>query len=402
MSTLESATVDELATRRELVSTADRLVPVLAEYADEGERLRRLPDPTVSALRDSGMFSLAVPRRYGGHGAGLRTTLEVTERLAHGDASAAWVAMVLTGGAYMAGMLDEQGRAEIWGVDAHSVIVGSLIPRGSGYRTADGGLLISGQWPWVSGAHAADWAAVAVNVIDEERNLVEPVVALVPAHQLTIQDTWHTAGMAATGSNTLCGEQVAVPAHRVLSIAGVLASSYADARPDEPYLRTPLSSLAALPLVGPMIGMASRALELTLETAKHKTMSLSVYETLAASPSAQLAVAEAATDIDSAQLHAHRAADDVDTRVAEHRDLTILDRARVRMDTGIAAIRCRQAVELLLSVTGAGAFALSNPVQRIWRDLGAASRHAACNPSLSKEIYGRALLGIEEQPSFLV
>jgi hypothetical protein len=34
---------------------------------------------------------------------------------------------------------------------------------------------------------------------------------------------------------------------------------------------------------------------------------------------------------------------------------------------------------------------------RFWRDLATASRHAAVSSSLSRELYGRALLGIEEQ-----
>ena len=37
-----------------------------------------------------------------------------------------------------------------------------------------------------------------------------------------------------------------------------------------------------------------------------------------------------------------------------------------------------------------------NPLQRIWRDIGMAARHAGLSPAIGAEVYGRALLGIEE------
>ncbi|MFD9661460.1 hypothetical protein ACFWAY_07465 [Rhodococcus sp. NPDC059968] len=44
-------------------------------------------------------------------------------------------------------------------------------------------------------------------------------------------------------------------------------------------------------------------------------------------------------------------------------------------------------------------FAQVNPLQRIWRDLETSSRHAFVNVNINQEIYGRALLEIEEQVS---
>jgi alkylation response protein AidB-like acyl-CoA dehydrogenase len=81
---------------------------------------------------------------------------------------------------------------------------------------------------------------------------------------------------------------------------------------------------------------------------------------------------------------------------------TVAERARVRMDAAVAATRSREAVDRLVSVSGASAFALTNPLQRIWRDLGTASRHGVVNPDLGREIYGRSLLSIAEQPTFII
>jgi alkylation response protein AidB-like acyl-CoA dehydrogenase len=53
-------------------------------------------------------------------------------------------------------------------------------------------------------------------------------------------------------------------------------------------------------------------------------------------------------------------------------------------------------------VHGAGSFAEANPLQRIWRDLEVCSRHAVVNAEISKELYGRALLGVQEQVTALI
>jgi 3-hydroxy-9,10-secoandrosta-1,3,5(10)-triene-9,17-dione monooxygenase len=59
-------------------------------------------------------------------------------------------------------------------------------------------------------------------------------------------------------------------------------------------------------------------------------------------------------------------------------------------------------MELLLTVGGAAGMALTNPLQRHWRDLETAARQPTINTGLSREIYGRAIVGSTEQVSFMV
>jgi hypothetical protein len=44
-------------------------------------------------------------------------------------------------------------------------------------------------------------------------------------------------------------------------------------------------------------------------------------------------------------------------------------------------------------VRGASAFAESNPIQRVWRDLDMASRHGLLGGEVPHETFGRALVG---------
>jgi hypothetical protein len=48
----------------------------------------------------------------------------------------------------------------------------------------------------------------------------------------------------------------------------------------------------------------------------------------------------------------------------------------------------------LVSVGGASAFAEASPIQRMWRDVNLASRHAMLATAPDLEIYGRTLLGV--------
>ncbi|MER5787869.1 acyl-CoA dehydrogenase family protein [Streptomyces sp. NPDC001980] len=393
------APADEAGVRAELSATAAKLVPILAGQAQESEQLRRVSDDTARALREGGMFRLGTPRVFGGFGAGVRTSMEVTAELARGDASAAWIAMIYTGGGLVASLMDERARQEVWGQDPDVAVAASLTPSGSAVAAEDGALVISGRWGWASGIDHAGWVALAIAPGAPDQ---PPVIALVPVAEVTVEDTWHVAGMAGTGSNTVVADGVRVPAHRTLNMGAVLAGTYATRYEGEPRNAVAVASMLALTVVAPMLGMARAALDLALDTAARKPMSLTVYERLADSPSVQLAVADAASLVDTARLHAFRAADDLDRAAAEARQLTVGERARVRMDTAVAAIRTREAVDRLVSVCGASAFALANPLQRIWRDLGTASRHGVVNPDLGREIYGRSLLGIADQPTFII
>jgi len=79
-----------------------------------------------------------------------------------------------------------------------------------------------------------------------------------------------------------------------------------------------------------------------------------------------------------------------------------LTRARVRADTGYVAEKITRAIDFLLYAHGAGSFADVNPLQRIWRDSATAARHAVVLPVVGYEVYGKALLGVEEKITPLV
>jgi alkylation response protein AidB-like acyl-CoA dehydrogenase len=99
--------------------------------------------------------------------------------------------------------------------------------------------------------------------------------------------------------------------------------------------------------------------------------------------------------IDSAVLQAARAADDIDRATRSDQLTDELGNARLRMDISFAARQIRCAVDKLLDIGGAGRFDDSSPAQRLWRDLGTATRHPAFGTEINRDLYGRLLLGLQ-------
>jgi 3-hydroxy-9,10-secoandrosta-1,3,5(10)-triene-9,17-dione monooxygenase len=222
-----------------------------------------------------------------------------------------------------------------------------------------------------------------------------PGVILAPMRDLKIEDTWHVVAMRGTGSNTVIAENIFVPAHRVLPVETLAKGESPRTHTEEVVYREAFMPTAIIAVAAPVLGMAQAALELTLQrvNAANKPISYSFYDDLRKAPSMQLALAEALTLVETAILLVRRWCDDISDAARAGENFAFTKRAQMRMDIGYAMRCCRNAVDLLLSVQGASAFAETNPIQRIWRDLEMASRHGLLSGEVPQEIYGRALVG---------
>jgi alkylation response protein AidB-like acyl-CoA dehydrogenase len=373
----------------QLVQVAREMASVVGAHAEQTEQQRTLAEPSAKALRAAGLFTLGTPRRYDGLGAGVRTAVDVCAELAAGCASSSWLVGIQYGAALFASQLPDAVRTAIWTSAPDALLCGAANPSGS-VTAVSGGLELSGRWPWISGIDHAAW--VLLGIVREDRGGPERGLALVPASALTVADTWHMAGMRGTGSRTATAQQLFVPDERFVSFAEIAEGIGSRRHPGEPRVVFPLS--INLPLVGTGIGIARGALECVVRDLAGGKRSVSpLHSHTAEAAPHQLNVARAATLIDTARLHVRRAADEIDEAAREGRRPDLETRARLRMD-GSHAMRCaREAVSLLLDTAGASSFSDDSPLQRAWRDIGTASRHAALSVETSRELYGRVLLG---------
>lgn len=394
MTTTSTSTL-ELPTGAELIARARELKPLLAANAAQGEADRRVVEESIQALTDAGLFKISVPKRYGGYETSLRTMLDVSAAVAEADGGTAWVVTLINVCNWMVGLMPQQAQDDVFGADPDAKVSGVLAPTAQ-TRKVDGGWRVTGKWYYNSGSWHATWAAMGIPITDADGNVVDQGCALIPRSDMDFEDTWFVAGMRSSGSNCLIADDVFVPEHRVMSMPPAIAGDYPTEHSDEVLYRSALMPVVALVLVGPQLGLGRAALDFVIGKAPNKTIAYTNYTSQKESTAFQLQIAEAARLIDTAHLHAYRAAADIDEAAARGEYPDYLTRARVRSDTGYVAQCVTRAIDILLYAHGAGSFAEVSPLQRIWRDSATGARHAIVAPTVNYEIYGKALLGVDE------
>lgn len=387
--------------REALLLRASGLRQLLERNADQTDNLRRLAGENVEALRREGLCRLMVPKRFGGYQTDVRTYVDVIAELGRGCGSTAWVASLINVCAWLAALFPEQAQRDVWGPDPDAWIAGSLAPNGEALAV-DGGWRVNGRWPWASGCLHAQWVACGIHMKDDRGEMANLGLALIPVSDVAIEDTWFMAGMKGTGSNTIVARDAFVPEHRFLPYPQAFAGQYRTEYTDEAVYRVAFVPVTVLILAGAQIGVARAALDHVGSRARTRGITHTTFQAQRDSAGFQMLVAEASMKIDTATLHVQRAAGDLDRAAAEGRQLDLTARARVRIDTALAAKACREAVELLVQAHGTSSLADSNRMQRLWRDVHVASHHAITEWQVNLEIYGKALLGVEPNISHLI
>lgn len=210
-------------TAEELLRRAEALIPVLRAASENIEQARMLPAEVVEHLRDAGAFRVGVPVELGGPGLdSVQQTLFV-ETLARGDASAAWCAMIGMDTPLYAQFLPESvAREEL--SDPDIVTAGLILPLGRAERVP-GGYRVTGRWGFGSGITHADWVVAGCFVHQDGRP--EPGPGGAPLHwrimlarreEFEILDTWHTTGLAGSGSRDYQAKDLFVPEHHSFSL----------------------------------------------------------------------------------------------------------------------------------------------------------------------------------------
>lgn len=153
----------------------------------------------IDAIAASGLYSLMVPAKYGGHEADLDTFFDVVLTLSRADASMGWLT-----GFYIEHNLwlfnyPEHVYEHVVG-EANHVLAPGALNIGAGSATkVDGGHRLSGHWQWGTGIIHSTWVLAGGLAPDDAGNPV-PTFFLVPTSDVEPIDTWHVTGMCSTGS----------------------------------------------------------------------------------------------------------------------------------------------------------------------------------------------------------
>jgi 3-hydroxy-9,10-secoandrosta-1,3,5(10)-triene-9,17-dione monooxygenase len=381
-------------TRDDAVGRARALFPLLREGARQADDERHLLPEMVEAVTAAGLVRTLVPRRWGGSELDLTTHMEIAIELGRAYGSMGWVGSFLIDHPFILAHFGEEAQHDVWGTGGPDARIStSFVPVGR-VTPAPGGWSLSGDWAWASGVAYAEWIMLGGMVPDSQGDHSEYRLFLVPTSDLTIVDTWYSAGLRGSGSDNVVADHVFVPGHRTVAMSGLLhaRSPGAEVNP-APLYNQPFMSHGGHAMVSPGIGIARGMTEAWRDHVRAKSHSHTQEQVAAAIPM-QLTLAEAEVRIDTAEMLLRRALALVDSGA----EISLPDRVRNRRDITYASRILVRAAEDLMQMAGASALRDESPIQRGWRDVRAISSHVFCNFNAAAENYGRLAFGFALNP----
>ena len=380
LTTPSPSSADEIETVAQQIAVAAR------RMSNEIDNDRRLPDELLTLLGDSGLLRAGAPTEVRGLELPPGVALGCAEAVARGNASAGWCISIAITSSLLVAYLPTSSRDALFG-GGRGVAAGVWAPRGTA-RTVDGGVVVSGRWPFCSGIMHADMMFAGC-LVDGQR--VPSVVAL-PKEDLTVLDTWHTLGLRGTGSHDSVAQEAFVPTDRVFSLFdGPIV--------DRPLYRFPVFGFFALSIGAAALGNARGAIDELVELASDKK-GLGSTRTLAERPATQAAVATAEAALESARALYYQAIETAWQASQGYEGVSVEARNRLRLAATHAVRTAADVVRNMYDLAGGTAIYDSSPLQRRFRDAYTATAHFQVNEA-SRELPGRILLGQQADVSML-
>ncbi len=373
---------------------AAEIAPDMARLAIEANKIRRVTDANITALKSAGLTRLLQPKRCGGFEDSLHAHLDVVAAIAEGCGSTGWCLGVYHAHQWLMGLFPAEAQDGVYASNPDTLISAVLVPRGTTERV-EGGYRLSGSWAFCSGVHHASWVILGAMIDDANGGAPDSAVLLVPRHDVVVKDDWHVVGLSGTGSSSVAVSGAFVPDHRVLSMTAAGEGRVPGAGLHETALyRSALVPALALFISSPAIGMARHALKAFMARLPGRVVAYTFGQQQRDMPITHSQIAEAATRIDMAHLMLHAMIDEIEHHATGRTLMPLARRAKARMDCAWAVRQCLEAVEILIRASGGSALSETNDVQLAARDIRAASMHGILNLETTLEMYGRALLDL--------
>lgn len=367
-----------------ILARAADAVPTLREWSPEIERQRRLPAQVVDLLRGTGVFRMCFARDWGGPELTSTEQTEVIETLAYGDASAAWCAMIGSDTGLYASFLDRAVAEEMF-PSLDTVTAGLLFPVGHAERVP-GGFRLTGRWAFGSGITHSDWVIGGAFLFRDgvpERaadGSHDSRLFLVPRADVDVIDTWHTTGLAGSGSCDYTIADVLVPEEHTLLLDTVRSGVGPLAQP-EVHMRN---------MPGVALGVARAALDHAREHAGAKADDYRTQVTIAACEADLLAARHAVYGVLRRQW-------DVLTETGGLDGLTRDERAALPLSRLHAFRTARSIVTRLYDLGQTSSIYRPGPMDRWLRDTATMCQHIVAQDRILQSA-GAHLLG--GTPSF--
>lgn len=343
------------------------LAPLISENEDAAENGRRLPAAVVDKFRDFGLFRQIMPAELDGEGLSASVEMETYETLARVSMSAAWNLMIgATSNAAVAAYVDDNAYDQIFS-NPDVVIAGQNAPIGTATR-ADGGLLVNGRWSWASGISHSDWVLGGSAIADPDGGKPELRIVVVPKSSVTVLDNWNVMGLSGSGSADYEMNDVFVPDGFHYSFS-TPARQRGGGR-----FELPMLALTFAPHIGVVLGAAERAFDFITEFSAGKKR-LYASGSVADRPYFQRELGRTYTRLLAARARVAVHLEHLDTLIAAG-EKPSPKFVQELMATGTHVVEVAVETAAMAHKFGGGSSVrLTNPLQRILRDLLVAQQH---------------------------
>jgi 3-hydroxy-9,10-secoandrosta-1,3,5(10)-triene-9,17-dione monooxygenase len=216
-----AASLDEtmdVPTPAKMLARARALRPMLRAAQADCEAMGQVVPKVAHGLIEGGFFRMVQPRRFGGFEFDVPSFFRVVMEVARGCAETGWVVSLVGGHPMLVARFSEQAQLEVFGTDGDFRCPGALTPMGTA-TPVDGGYRITHAWVSASGCDLGTHF-MGLARIDRE-GAPELIQMLIEMSDCRIVDDWHVMGMRGTGSKRVEVNNVFVPHHRTLAVAGM-------------------------------------------------------------------------------------------------------------------------------------------------------------------------------------
>jgi alkylation response protein AidB-like acyl-CoA dehydrogenase len=271
-------------------------------------------------------------------------------------------------------------------------------------KPVEGGYSLNARWKWGSGVMHSNWCMGMAMVLEgqapDPQNPPKMITVAVPMEQATVLDTWHVAGLKATGSNDIVVRDVFVPEHMTVSNADMAMGSTPGANVhSHPMYRMPSTAFLSLVTSSPTIGAARGVVELFRERLKvRKTTGTQTI--LAEKANYQVMLAKADVMVRTAEGLLQALTRDVFLRAANGQNHDVPARMASTAQNAYASRLARDAIRLLIDNGGSSVHLLADPMQRLARDANVACAHLIQDFEALSEQHGRSMLGLPPMTQF--
>jgi alkylation response protein AidB-like acyl-CoA dehydrogenase len=376
-----------------------QLKPMIAEHAAESERLG-YPHPKVwDAIRATGFFYHFVPRVYGGCEFGPEDFFLTARLICEACASTGWAATFVNEHNWVGSLFPKEAQDTFFAQGRYFIAPLVSTPPASAVKV-DGGYVINAAWKWGSGVMHSNWCLGMAMLPPEGDAPPQAITVAMPMSQVKVLDTWHIAGLAATGSNDIVAENVFVPVHMAVSNQDLaMGTTPGAAIHANPVYKMPSTAFLALVTSVPTIGAARGAVDIFCERLKVRKVT-GTQAVVGEKANYQVLLAKADLMVRTAELLLQSLTRDVLDRAAAGQNADVPARMASTAHNAYASRVARDAIRLIIDNAGSSVHLLADPLQRLARDANVACGHLIQDFETLCEQHGRSLLGLPPQTFF--